>query len=566
MSSEKITDLVKQSLVESCKNGYIEILQKWLNLVYEKMVYAQDQKEVDDIFCQMFIVASDNPDVLRVLFEFYRKINEGITPTNFTYPFLLPYEKYLFDDEDIEITLSNIMDFLRSDQNFEYSQRDNLEDIEIEAENQNDKYPLKDVNPMEIIEEIIMMNDPKSPIFLHRLFSILDIENFTREMLIPLCEKAWSLPSENTFSTLFQFLVKISPYAPIPTWVRNFVYNPEEFPIENSWYVQNRDKYQLNDKIVKESLEKSVPFWVAENHFSYDYDPLVDEDDDNFEEQTKTNQETLYLCIEQQNTELGHTILEDEYAEFDTKGQQLPFEEDLALPEYPEPYHAGDVLEVLPQFWEDTWHTLERDITQKNVDDEEVKVDMEYEEERQHLRYRALTMPLYTWNTLFGKYLPKVSMDDIRTDVSYFRVYGPRNCIPEDEQYDGGERMFISNIFDGGIDEDDDEADDYDEWFKGYCEQCGLKIRRKNHAIRKPKLGGGWIGCYCSPECIASTIEEHDIYTIRLLQAIIDDLLTIGIQDFIEKEEGEDEENGLEFEDEEEKKMNDLKEKLGILA
>lgn len=47
------------------------------------------------------------------------------------------------------------------------------------------------------------------------------------------------------------------------------------------------------------------------------------------------------------------------------------------------------------------------------------------------------------------------------------------------------------------------------EWFTGKC-RCGKKIRSYHHAIRLPVLEGqGWIGCYCSPECLQKYYSEY---------------------------------------------------------
>jgi hypothetical protein len=49
---------------------------------------------------------------------------------------------------------------------------------------------------------------------------------------------------------------------------------------------------------------------------------------------------------------------------------------------------------------------------------------------------------------------------------------------------------------------DDRESLDPQAWFNGACEHCERKIRKFRHAIRFPILGGGWIGCFCSFDCL----------------------------------------------------------------
>lgn len=76
------------------------------------------------------------------------------------------------------------------------------------------------------------------------------------------------------------------------------------------------------------------------------------------------------------------------------------------------------------------------------------------------------------------------------------RLFGPVNSIPE-HRCSGtiaglGCRMLTCNCRDS-------------EW-KGSqtieCQYCHQRIRDVSHSLRKPLLGGGWYGCYCSVECL----------------------------------------------------------------
>ena len=64
----------------------------------------------------------------------------------------------------------------------------------------------------------------------------------------------------------------------------------------------------------------------------------------------------------------------------------------------------------------------------------------------------------------------------------------------------GGCRMLVCNCVEGNDEEfgDDDDAD----WFKGQCDDCGLLIKNRRHAVRVPRDSGGWSGCYCSFSCL----------------------------------------------------------------
>jgi hypothetical protein len=103
-----------------------------------------------------------------------------------------------------------------------------------------------------------------------------------------------------------------------------------------------------------------------------------------------------------------------------------------------------------------------------------------------------------------------------------FRMKGPLNpmigfdCL----NFEGPCRMF-----DCMCREDDEE----DEWFKGNCEICKKAILSYRHSVRIPVIGGGFIGCFCSFECLYKTElplgEDNDIL-IDEMEAI---LKSIGI-------------------------------------
>jgi hypothetical protein len=48
-------------------------------------------------------------------------------------------------------------------------------------------------------------------------------------------------------------------------------------------------------------------------------------------------------------------------------------------------------------------------------------------------------------------------------------------------------------------------------WFIGSCEECGIGIEKFRYAIRFPIKDGGWLGCFCSFECMRkSNIRPYD--------------------------------------------------------
>lgn len=122
------------------------------------------------------------------------------------------------------------------------------------------------------------------------------------------------------------------------------------------------------------------------------------------------------------------------------------------------------------------------------------------------------------------KYLAPFQIDpnqirEIQEDPSLFRVYGPVNPHPEDdfsvltlregteispdlEKIYGGPRMFISMEYE----RDNDNDRPLEDWFVGYCYQCLRRIRERHYAIRRALIRGGWLGCYCSSQCVKASI------------------------------------------------------------
>lgn len=71
----------------------------------------------------------------------------------------------------------------------------------------------------------------------------------------------------------------------------------------------------------------------------------------------------------------------------------------------------------------------------------------------------------------------------------------------------GGCRMLLCNCLSN---QDPDEEGETD-WFTGHCQQCLKKISHRSHALREPRIHGGWLGCYCSLQCALEYIEDDNI-------------------------------------------------------
>lgn len=51
----------------------------------------------------------------------------------------------------------------------------------------------------------------------------------------------------------------------------------------------------------------------------------------------------------------------------------------------------------------------------------------------------------------------------------------------------------------------------YSDWFKGWCSVCSERIAKKHEAVRMPLDHGGWLGCYCSWECVRNDTDEDTV-------------------------------------------------------
>lgn len=127
---------------------------------------------------------------------------------------------------------------------------------------------------------------------------------------------------------------------------------------------------------------------------------------------------------------------------------------------------------------------------------------------------------------------------EIQDNPDLFRIFGPVNPHPNDDYSDlqvynaeedemitdlekiyGGPRMLLSIEYTA-----DHESDlPSDDWFVGYCQQCLRRIRKRHYAIRRALIGGGWIGCYHSAECVKTNIvlnrgDEDDPESMKIVE------------------------------------------------
>lgn len=122
-------------------------------------------------------------------------------------------------------------------------------------------------------------------------------------------------------------------------------------------------------------------------------------------------------------------------------------------------------------------------------------------------------------------------------DINTFQEYGPVNSnysyyndADEDHicQKYGGCRMLLCNEYTNDV---DFTAEDIEvtEWFNYKCDICNKKIKAEHHALRKPLNKGGWIGCYCSFQCLEKDV--HDPMTAVSVGRMKEQIISIGIRD-----------------------------------
>jgi len=130
----------------------------------------------------------------------------------------------------------------------------------------------------------------------------------------------------------------------------------------------------------------------------------------------------------------------------------------------------------------------------------------------------------------------RLSLD---TDNDIFRILGPVNAIldsdlEEDHQccYYGGCRMFTCVCFERyDVDSDTILPNNPRMWFREACDYCHNKIRHWCHAFRNPLDHGGFLGCYCSIECLELDLGEIPILKGIILTKLKNQLTEIGIID-----------------------------------
>lgn len=114
------------------------------------------------------------------------------------------------------------------------------------------------------------------------------------------------------------------------------------------------------------------------------------------------------------------------------------------------------------------------------------------------------------------KNICKIAIDSsIESSTNIDRLYGPLNSMDNlscEFSIDGC-RMLSCECYSS---EEDTYINLYD-WFTGECGKCNSIINDLSHAIRFPCENGGWVGCFCSFNCMQTNkfFPKDDLFELR---------------------------------------------------
>lgn len=244
------------------------------------------------------------------------------------------------------------------------------------------------------------------------------------------------------------------------------------------------------------------------------------------------------------NSELGQFIIEryketNDFApippwvkNFDETSKDIPHEDEFDMNE-------------IEEEWEENIQAQIDNIYETNSIEELIARGMEgfksmgIEEEslvqiKQQLEKDLKSKSKEEWHELLDEAIYQEVRRQMVNDIGLFRLYGPVHPIANqhldtDSMADkfGGCRLFLCDIFDY---DPDDETNILD-WFTGSCDFCHRKIRVRWHAVRRPKLTGGWQGCYCSWDHVEQDLVHNEQVVLPLLDVFENVMNQNGIQD-----------------------------------
>ena len=225
----------------------------------------------------------------------------------------------------------------------------------------------------------------------------------------------------------------------------------------------------------------------------------------------------------------------------DENETNLPRTEDLPIPPYVPPPETLSSVETMVSLITEGLGEIYVDNEEgnegANEGDNETR-EASQEMARQILRARLNIAPLSERAAILRPIIEIQNLEEQQFNLELFRLLGPANPFYNSQALDlenGGPRMFLAMDFDN---EDGEEI--VSDWFLGYCEdeECQRRIRRRWHAVRMPRPMGGWLGCFCSFECLRNGISTHEesqnqpeLATRAMVDSLQEQLEVFGIQD-----------------------------------
>lgn len=127
--------------------------------------------------------------------------------------------------------------------------------------------------------------------------------------------------------------------------------------------------------------------------------------------------------------------------------------------------------------------------------------------------------------------------------TSLYNKFGPANKPPDDNisenkyclEGEGCHMLLCNHITDYA---DGEEKEENEDWFSGECDVCHIGIKKKAYALRRPLVRGGWLGCYCSKECLIVDVPKCSLeypFIVNIIEFIVDEMGKYGLNDNEEK-------------------------------
>lgn len=203
-------------------------------------------------------------------------------------------------------------------------------------------------------------------------------------------------------------------------------------------------------------------------------------------------------------------------------GLQSYYTNKVSLPEYlidgEEIFHERDLIDIVKDVYQDIYHSkFPNDDIKIWIDNiisdlRSFGIDSSEDITRKLLYEKLSNMDRDTRFSYLSRFIEK----EMNDNVSIFNILGPSNPQINPELSfcrKFGCRMLYCNCMEYHLldpeTEHREECED-PKWFKGECDKCNREIPKRCCAVRKPLEDGGWIGTYCSWNCIYLSLDSSE--------------------------------------------------------